>query len=147
MPVAAGIALAAPAVAQGGDALLGTWRLDRGASKFSGAVPERRTMTFEKTANGIRHVTETLQGEVTYKLEYVFQIDGKDYPADVQMPVSSVSFKRLNPTTLERSGKYQGATIETVTYQLSANGKTLTVTQTGSTNGVDVTSTQVYRKE
>ncbi len=138
--------LATPArVAAQGDPWLGTWILDRGASTFSGNVPERRSMTFEKVANGIRHTTETLQGEVTYKLTYVFQIDGKDYPADVQMPLSTVSFKRVNATTLERAGKYQGMVVETVTYQIS--GKTMTVTQKGTLNGADVTSKQVFNRQ
>src|SRR5437773_203754 len=95
-------------MAQTADPWMGTWVLDRANSTFSGNVPERRSMTFEKVANGIRHTTETLQGEVTYKLTYVFQIDGKDYPADVQMPLSFVAFKRANAGTLERSGKYLG---------------------------------------
>ncbi len=144
------LALAAAEVrptAQGSDPWMGTWLLERGKSTFSGAVPERRTMTFEKVAGGIRHTTETLQGEVTYRLQYTFQIDGKDYPADVQMPVGQVSFKRVNANTIERAGKYQGAVIETVTYQVSANGKVLTVTQTGSTGGVEVTSKQVYNRQ
>src|SRR5437763_16880615 len=88
--------------AQAADPWMGTWVLDRANSTFSGNVPERRSMTFEKVATGIRHTTETLQGEVTYKLTYVSQVAGKDYPADVQMPLSTVAFKRVNPTTLER---------------------------------------------
>ena|SRR5665213_3278847 len=133
--------------AQGSEPWMGTWVLDRDKSTFSGAVPERRTMTFEKNAAGIRHTTETLQGEVTYKLQYTFQVDGKEYPADVQMPVGQVSFKRVNATTLERSGKYQGEVIETSTYQVSANGKVLTVTQSGSANGVEVMSKQVFNRQ
>ena len=133
------------AIAQAADPWMGTWVLDRANSTFSGNVPERRSMTFEKVANGIRHVTETLQGEVTYKLTYVFQIDGKDYPADVQMPLSFVSFKRANANTLERSGKYLGMVVETVTYQVS--GKVMTVTQNGTLNGNEVSSRQIFNKQ
>ena len=134
-----------PAFAQAADPWMGTWVLDRANSTFSGNVPERRSMTFEKVANGIRHTTETLQGEVTYKLVYVFQIDGKDYPADVQMPLSFVSFKRVNANTLERSGKYLGMVVETVTYQVS--GKVMTVTQMGTLNGQEVSSKQIFNKQ
>jgi hypothetical protein len=143
------IALAVPVgvSAQGNDALLGTWVLERGKSTFSGAVPEKRTMTFEKVEGGIRHTTTTLQGEVTYRLQYVFQFDGKDYPADVQMPVSTVSFKRIDANKAERSGKYQGEVVETVTYQVSAGGKVMTATQKGLIGGVEVTSTQVFNRQ
>ena len=132
-------------VAAQADPWLGTWVLDRANSTFSGNVPERRSMTFEKTPNGVRHTTETLQVEVTYKLTYVFQIDGKDYPADVQMPLSTVAFKRTNATTLERTGKYQGMVVETVTYQVG--GKTMTVTQNGTLNGNEVSSKQVFNRQ
>ena len=134
-----------PASAQAADPWMGTWILDRANSTFSGNVPERRSMTFEKVANGIRHTTETLQGEVTYKLAYVFQVDGKDYPADVQMPLSFVSFKRANANTLERSGKYLGMVVETVTYQVA--GKVMTVTQSGTLNGAEVSSKQIFNKQ
>jgi len=137
MPVAVG--------AQTSDPWMGTWVLDRAKSTFSGNVPERRSMTFETVANGLRHTTETLQGEVTYKLTYVFQLDGKDYAADVQMPLSTVAFKKLNATTLERSGKYQGMVVETVTYKVA--GKVMTVTQNGTLNDNPVSSTQVFTKQ
>src|SRR3954469_13344434 len=140
--VALVMAMPTRAAAQAADPWMGTWVLDRGNSTFSGNVPERRSMTFEKTAAGIRHTTETLQGEVTYKLTYVFQVDGKDYPADVQMPLSTVAFKRVNATTRERSGKYQGMIVETVTYQVA--GKVMTVTQGGTLNGNEVSSKQMF---
>ena len=130
--------------AQAADPWMGTWVLDRANSTFSGNVPERRSMTFEKAAGGIRHTTVTLQGEVTYKLTYVFQIDGKDYPADVQMPLSVVAFRRVNGNTLERSGKYLGMVVETVTYQVA--GKVMTVTQSGTLNGTEVSSRQIFSK-
>lgn len=144
--LASAIATATPLFAQASDSILGTWVLDRTKSIFSENVPEKRTMTFEKVANGIRHTTETQRGgsEVTYKLQYVFQIDGKEYPADNAMPLSTVAFKQVNPNTLERSGKYQGQVVETVTYQVSGGGKVLTVTQKGTISGVEISSTQVF---
>ena len=138
-------AIGARVAAQTADPWIGTWTLDRANSTFSGNVPERRSMTFEKVANGLRHTTETLQGEVTYKLTYVFQIDGKDYPADVQMPLSTVAFKRVNANTLERSGKYQGMVVETVTYQVA--GKVMTVSQNGTLNGNEVSSRQIFNRQ
>jgi hypothetical protein len=143
--VSLAMALPTRTAAQAADPWMGTWVLDRANSTFSGNVPERRSMTFEKAASGIRHTTETLQGEVTYKLTYVFQMDGKDYPADVQMPLSTVAFKKLNATTLERSGKYLGEVVETVTYQVA--GKVMTVVQKGTLNGNEVSSRQVFNRQ
>jgi hypothetical protein len=147
--LASAFATATPLFAQAGDAILGTWVLDRTKSVFSENVPEKRTMTFEKAVNGIRHTTQTQRGgsEVTYKLQYIFQVDGKDYPADNAMPLSTVAFKQVNPNTLERSGKYQGQVVETVTYQVSGGGKVLTVTQKGTISGVEVSSMQVFDRQ
>jgi len=128
-----------PAPAATYDHFLGTWVLDRTKSTFAGAVPEWRKITFEKVPNGIRHITETKQGDRIYKLEYTFQVDGKAYPADIQMSVSTVSFKQIDANTLERTGVYQGNVLETVTYQISVDRRVLTVSQdlrANNTSGV-----------
>jgi hypothetical protein len=144
---------AAQLAAQATEPLLGTWALDVGKSTFSAGAgaPDTRTMTFDRVAAGIRHVTETSanQGgfaEQRYRLQYTFKIDGKEYPADVQMPVSTVIFKRIDANTIERSGKYRGEVVETVTYSVSADRNVLTVTQTGNLNGADVSSVQVFSR-
>lgn len=138
-------------LAQANEPLLGTWVLDRAKSTFGGQAPDRRTMKFEKVADGIRHVTDTATTggflEDTYRLQYMFKIDGKDYPADGQMPVGTVSFKRIDANTVVRTGKYRGETIETVTYSVSPDGKVLTATQQGTLNGAEVSSVQVFTRQ
>jgi len=140
-----------PLRGQANEPLLGSWVLDLAKSTFSGVAPDKRTMKFEKVADGIRHLTETVTTggffEDTYRLQYTFKIDGKDYPADAQMPVGFVSFKRIDANTVERTGKYQGKIIETVRYSVSADGKVLTATQQGTLNGAEVTSTQVFTRQ
>src|SRR5207244_1050717 len=66
-------------------------------------------------------------------------------PAGEQKPLSFVAFKRANANTLERSGKYLGMVVETVTYQVS--GKVMTVTQNGTLNGNEVSSKQIFNKQ
>ena len=138
-------------LAQASEPLLGTWMMDRAKSTFSGIPPDKRIMKFEKVADGIRHITETtnLSGfiEDIYRLQYTFKIDGKDYAADAQMPVNVVSFKRIDANALERNGKYRGEVVETVTYQVSADGKVLTLTQKGNLNGAEVSSVQVFNRQ
>ena len=63
------------------------------------------------------------------------------------MSVSTVSFKKNDATTLERTGKYMGMVGETVTYKLSADGKTLTADQEATQNGANITSHQVFTKQ
>ena len=140
------------ATAQTNVRVLGTWVMDNDKSTFSGAAPDKRTMKFETVPDGIRHTTDTVNSggfgfRDTYRLQYTFKIDGKDYPADPAMPLSTVSFKRVDANTLERTGKYQNEILETVTYVVSRDGKTLTVTQRGTLNGADVSSRQIFTRQ
>lgn len=146
-------------IAQANDPLIGTWVLDRAKSTFSSQVtffgttsaPDKRTMKFERVPEGTRHVTETVDNSgfsaEIYKLQYTFKVDGKEYNADVQMPVNTVSFKRIDANTIERRGTYRGEAVETVTYAVSADGKVLTVTQKGTTQGAEITSVQVFNRQ
>ena len=127
------------------DPFIGTWRLDRAKSTFPGAVPEWRTHKFEKVSAGIKHTTQSMVGEVVGTITYTFQFDGKDYPADAAMAVNTVAFKQVDPSTIERTGKYQGMVTEMVTYKVSPDGKTLTVTQMILAN--DTSSVQIFNKE
>jgi hypothetical protein len=127
------------------DPFVGTWRLDRAKSTFPGAVPEWRTHKFEKVTAGVKHTTQSMVGEVVGTLQYTFQFDGKDYPADAAMAVNTVAFKQVDASTLERTGKYQGMVTETVTYKVSPDGKILTVTQNILAN--DTSSVQIFNRE
>ena len=135
------------AQANAADALIGDWEMDRSKSTFPGAAPEWRKMKFEKTPTGVKHTVDSMVGEVVQKLAYTFQVDGKDYPADVQMAVNTVAFKKVDANTYERLGKYQGNPLETVTITLSNGGKTLTWEQRLTTNPDVVNSSQVYNKK
>ena len=135
------------AQANAADPLVGDWTMDRSKSTFAGNAPEWRTMKFEKTPMGVRHTVSSMVGEVVQKLVYTFQVDGKDYPADTQMAVNTVSFKKVDANTLERTGKFQGNLLESVTYTLSDGGKTLTVVQRLTTNPDAINSTQVFVKK
>ena len=127
------------------DPFVGLWRLDRAKSTFPGAVPEWRTHKFERVAAGFKHTTQSMIGEVVGTIQYTFQVDGKDYPADAAMAVNTVAFKQVDATTLERSGKYQGMVTETATYKVSPDGKILTITQNILAN--DTSSIQIFNRE
>jgi len=127
------------------DPFVGTWKLDRLKSTFPGAVPDSRTHTFEKVATGFKHTTRSVIAAVSGTIQYTFQVDGKDYPADPAMAVNTVAFKQVDANTLERTGKYQGMVTEMATYKVSPDGKVLTITQMILAN--DTSSVQVFNKE
>ena len=151
----------APRTAGVDDQLFGTWVLDRSKSTFNSSVPfyggtppASRTMRFEKVADGIRHVIDTSTSELVerYRIQYTFKIDGRDYPADRQMPIDSVTFRRIDGSTVERTGKTHGNVTHTVIYRVSADGRTLTATERGTNhdaagNEIVVSSVQVFARQ
>jgi len=130
------------------DPFIGRWTLDRAKSEFSGAPPERRVAVFELLPDGsLKHVTETvIANGSTDRVEYAYKYDGKDNPIQNSF-LSTVSVKRINARTNERTGKVRGEVVETSTRTVSADGKTLTISIKGSNDGNDYSSTQVFRRE
>jgi hypothetical protein len=137
-----------PALAQTkDDPFIGRWTLDRARSEFSGAVPEKRVTVFELTPAGIRHMTDTVVANgSTDRVDYTAKYDGKDVPISNSF-LWTVSLKRIDPRTVERSGKVMGEVVETSTRTVSADGQTLTITTKGVNNGNDYSSVQVFTRD
>jgi hypothetical protein len=130
------------------DPLIGRWVLDRAKSVFSGAAPERRTTTFELMPDGkLKHVTETvIANGSTDRVEYTAKYDGQDNPITNSF-LWTVSLKRINARTTERSGKVNGQVVETSTRTVSPDGKTLTIVTKGINNDTEYSNTQVFTRE
>jgi hypothetical protein len=129
------------------DPFIGRWVLDRAKSEFSGAVPEKRVTIFELTPNGIKHTTDTvIANGSTDRVEYVAKYDGKDVPISNSF-LWQVSLKRIDPRTVERSGKVMGMVVETSTRTVSADGQTLTIKTAGTNGGNEYSSTQIFTRE
>ena len=132
------------------DPIVGRWTLDVAKSTFPGARPARRTMTFAAVPNGItQSITTTTSGngDVTYSLVYTARFDGKDYPADVASSFNTIEMKRLGARAIERIGKEKGQIVETETYTVSPDGKTLSVMQEGENNGAPFKTAQIFERE
>jgi hypothetical protein len=136
------------------DPLIGSWKLNRALSTFEpGPPPESRTTTFEMAGDALRHVTETqsrFQNERSAtglggrdRVEYTAKFDGREYPITNSF-LSTVSLKRIDSHTTERTGKIRGEVVETSTRQVSADGKTLTITTMGINDGMEYESVQVF---
>ena len=132
------------------DPFLGTWLLDADQSKFvPGPVPQDRTMIFKEEKDGAqRHLTKTpnLFLSATDDIDYTAKFDGKDYPI-TGTGLDTVSLKRIDSHTIERTGKVRGKVTETCTMKVSPDGKTLTLTIKGDFNGTDYSSVQVFHRE
>ncbi len=135
--------------AQKSDPFVGKWELDPLKSSFTpGPGPDSRSMTIELTSDGGFHhttFTPTVFAGTNF-IEYTAKFDGKDYDI-VGAVIDTVSLKRVDANTIERSGKQAGKAAETCIMKLSPDQKTLTMTIKGSVSGNSYSSTQVYTRE
>jgi len=137
-----------PALGQAKDSLLGNWVLDRGNSVFDpDTTLQSRTVSFEAKDGGISFLQKTVTDRGnTVQSDYVAKYDSKDVPINGSQ-LASVALKRIDASTVERSGKISGKVVETATMKVSNGGKTLTITTRGAVDEVDYSSTQVYLKQ
>ncbi len=130
---------------------LGTWKLNAAKSKAENTtVPKSMTRTVTAAGAMVKYVFEGV-GQDGAALNYSFTIayDGKDYPVTgTGMPggADTISIKRTGSkatAVLKKGGKEVG----TSTSDVSADGKTTTLTASGKTaDGKMVSSVSVYEK-
>ena len=90
------------------DSALGAWTLNRAKSTFSGAVPERRVTKFEVVGDTIKETAYTMSSnKPSVLVKYTARFDGNDYPISNSI-LSTVSLKRVDDRTVERTGKIRG---------------------------------------
>jgi len=132
------------------DPFVGEWVLHRGKSSFvGGLLPARRIVTFEDVPNGIRHVPNTspMSNDSGFDtVDYTAKFDGKDYPIKGST-IATVSVKRVDPRTIERTAKLKGQVVESSTWVVAPDGKTLTVTAKGTDNGKPYSNTQIFERD
>jgi len=133
-----------------GENWVGSWKLNAANSKFgSGAVVRAQTLKFEATPAGIKLTSEGTdpQGKPTQG-GYVSKFDGKDVPWAGNPQADTACPKRIDDNSYENVWKKGGKTTVTAKVTVSKDGKTLTVTQTGTdTQGVAVSAVAVYDRQ
>jgi len=131
----------APAAAAKSDSFLGTWVLDTSKNASGEASPlKSETIALTDLGGGRwKSVTDqlTTSGNTMHS-EVTFAFDGKDYspvatpPVPAGAPHFAESFTRVGPDTIKIALKLDGKPAGSLINQVSADGKTLTLTGTGS---------------
>jgi len=123
-----------PVWAQAADPLDGTWALNAAKSKFNaGPAIKSQTRKYEVSGNEVK---QTLDGtdangkstHVTFTAHY----DGKDYPVSGNPDADTISVKRTDTHSAKSVLKKDGKTTLTTARHVSKDGKTLTMTTTGT---------------
>ncbi len=91
------------------------------------------TVTLEAAGQGIHVVADIVDAKgFAQHTEYTGNCDGKDNPITGVAGVDMVSLKRIDATSTRSIDKKAGKVVQTWDRKVSADGKTLTVTQNGT---------------
>ncbi len=136
--------------AQASDPRIGTWKLNVAKSKYSpGPAPQALTVKVEPSGQGEKVTAEFVNADGTRTTtQYTANFDGKDNPLTGSQIADTVSLKRIDARTTDRTDKKGGKVAQTLRRVVSKDGKTMTVTTKGTNaQGQAVNNVAVFAKE
>lgn len=154
----AGLALAVGAFmltlivsAQSKDPFVGSWRLNAAKSKYTpGPAPKSITSSYEAAGKGykISVRSEPASGSGT-EYSYTTSLDGADAKVTGNNPnADTIAVKRIDANTLEHVSKKGGKVTIIQRNVVSADGKSRTVTTSGTgAQGQKVSNVAVFEKQ
>jgi len=137
------------AFAQGAEPINGTWKLNAAKSKYSpGPAPQSQTIVISGTDADRKIAVDLTPATGTAVHWEVSGGPGKELPVvGTNANADHYMFKRVNATTLEAQYLKEGKPTIKQTAVVSADGKTLTVTGTGTdAQGRTINNVAVYDK-
>ena len=131
------------------DAQMGTWKLNTAQSKIANGVARNTTVVYEAAGDQIKVTVDGLNPDGTAAHnEWTGKFDGVDYAVTGDPTSDMRSYKVANPNTLDMKVKKGGKVTVTGQIVVSADGKTRTITTTGTTpQGQKFKSIAVYDKQ
>jgi hypothetical protein len=133
------------------DPQVGTWKLNLAKSKYSpGPAPKSATTKMEAAGAGTKVIVDQPQADGTVRhWEYTSNYDGKDVAVTGNNPdADMIARTRVNANTVRMVSKKNGRVTTTQTSTVSSDGKTRTVTTTGTNAaGQTVNNVAVYEKQ
>src|SRR6478672_876107 len=111
---------------------MGTWKLNEGKSKLAGKL-RNNTVVYAADGDQIKITVDGVDenGNPTHN-EWTGKFDGKDYPLTGDPTADARSYTQLNSRTLVFKNKKNGKVILTGRVVISRDGKSRTVTTTGT---------------
>jgi len=138
----------AGAVAVAADAQMGTWKLNEAKSKLNPAGGKNTMVVYALAGDNVKGTVDgTDASGKSFRSEWTGKFDGKDYPVSGDPISDTRSYKQVDDRTLEMTVKKEGKVTVTGRIAVSADGKSRTVTTSGTdSQGKKVTNTAVYDK-
>jgi hypothetical protein len=137
-------------VALAADNWLGTWNLDLAKSQYSpGPAPKSLTLKFEATPDGIKFTGDGVgaDGKPNHSM-FLSKFDGKDVSYEGNPDAELASPMKIDDNSYSNTWKKGGKATIMAKIVVSADGKTMTITQTGTNaKGEPVNNVIVYNKQ
>lgn len=137
------------AVAQADNPQMGTWKLNEAKSKFGPGANKNHTVVYEAAGDSTKVTVDGTDGEgnPTHN-EWTGKFDGKFYAVTGDPTSDTRSYRKIGSRTLTLIAKKGAKVTLTGRVVVSVDGKTRTVTTTGTNaKGKRVTNTAVYDKQ
>ena len=131
------------------DPFVGTWKLNVAKSKYTpGPVPTSITSIYEAAGKGYKVTVTNVSASGTLKYGYTTNLDGKESPLTGNNPnADTITARRIDARTIENVSKKGGKVTITQRSFVSADGKTRTVTTTGTdAQGQKVHNVAIFEK-
>lgn len=128
---------------------MGTWKLNEAKSKLGPGAPKNNTVVYAAAGDAIKVTVDGTDGDgKPAHSEWTGKFDGKDYPVTGDPTADMRSYKQIDDRTLELTNKKNGKVTVTGKVAVSADGKTRTVTLSGTNaKGEKIEGVGVYDKQ
>jgi hypothetical protein len=149
MVLTVALCLLAGAVCFASDANMGTWKLNEAKSKFAAGATKNHTVVYEAAGDKVKVTVDGVDGDgKPAHNEWTGNFDGKDYPVTGDPSSDTRAYTKVNDHTLEMTVKKGGKVTATGRVVVSADGKSRTVTTSGTdAKGKKVKNAGVYDKQ
>ena len=130
---------------------VGTWKLNVAKSTYRpGPAPRSEILRIEAWGDdGVKYTADGFGADSKpMHSEFQAKYDGKDYRFRGNRNADMLSYQRIDANTVEATTKWRGKATIVAKIVVSADGKTRTVTQTGTNpQGQALSITSVYEKQ
>lgn len=112
---------------------LGTWKMNLEKSTFSpGPAPQSMTATYESIGVGVRTTIEGVGANGRpFMMRYTAYYDGQEWPITGSPVANTVSFRRIDANTVERTDRMNSRFVQTATRIISPDGLSAMVIHKG----------------
>jgi hypothetical protein len=127
---------------------LGTWKLNQAKSTIAPETGKSNTVVYTEMKDKIKVTVDGVDkdGKPRHGV-WEGKTDGKAYKTKGNMPWDSMAYKVVNDHTYELTAMKDGKVLSSGKSTVSADGKSRTVTMSGTVDGKKFNNKAVYNKE